>query len=104
MPSSGTARWSTGPARTSTATWRELGLANTQAAAGQYDQAIAIYKELAAQKDAELPVDAVLMHLARTYLRAGKAAEAQQDLPARSATSSHNRRTRALRARRNSRR
>ncbi len=57
-----------------------LGLANTQAAAGQYDQAITAYKELSALKDTDLPADAILMQLARTYLQAGKTAEAQQTL------------------------
>ena len=57
-----------------------LGLANTQAAAGQRDQAIAAYKELSARKDSDLPVDAILMQLARTYLQDGKTAEAQQTL------------------------
>jgi len=50
-----------------------LGLANTQAAGGQYDQAIAAFKELSAQKETDLPVDAILMQLGRTYLQAGKA-------------------------------
>jgi tetratricopeptide (TPR) repeat protein len=54
-----------------------LGLANTQAAAGQYDQAIAGLKELAGQGDTDLPIDGVLMQLARTYRQAGKTAEAK---------------------------
>jgi len=57
-----------------------LGLANTQAASGQYDQAIAGYQELSAQKDTDLPVEAILMQLAHTYRQAGKTAEAQQTL------------------------
>ncbi|HSK10163.1 MAG TPA: tetratricopeptide repeat protein [Vicinamibacterales bacterium] len=55
-----------------------LGMANTKAAAGQYDEAIATYKELSEQKDTELPVDGVLMQLGRTYVQAGKPAEARQ--------------------------
>jgi TolA-binding protein len=55
-----------------------LGLAEAQARAGQYDQAINTFKELSQQKDGPLPVDAILMELGRTYVEAGKPAEAQQ--------------------------
>jgi len=55
-----------------------LGLAEAQARAGQYDQAITTFKELAQRKDGPLPVDGILMQLGRTYLQAGKRAEAQQ--------------------------
>jgi outer membrane protein assembly factor BamD (BamD/ComL family) len=55
-----------------------LGLAEAQARAGQYDSAINAYKELVAQGDGSLPVDGILMQLGRTYLDAGKPAEAQQ--------------------------
>ena len=55
-----------------------LGLAEAQARAGQYDQAINAFKELAQRKDGPLPVDGVLMQLGRTYLDAGKRADAQQ--------------------------
>lgn len=55
-----------------------LGLAEAQARSGQYDQAINTFKQLAQQKDGPLPVDAVLMQLGRTYLDAGKRADAQQ--------------------------
>jgi TolA-binding protein len=55
-----------------------LGLAEAQARAGQYDQAINALKELAQRKDGPLPIDGILMHLGRTYLDAGKRAEAQQ--------------------------
>jgi TolA-binding protein len=55
-----------------------LGLAEAQARAGQYDQAINAYKELAQRKDGPLPVDGILMQLGRTYLEAGKKADAQQ--------------------------
>jgi TolA-binding protein len=55
-----------------------LGLAEAQARAGQYDQAINTFKELAQRKDGPLPIDGILMHLGRTYLEAGKRAEAQQ--------------------------
>ena len=55
-----------------------LGLAEAQAHAGQYDTAINTFKELAQRKDGPLPVDGILMQLGRTYLDAGKRADAQQ--------------------------
>ncbi|HZT75485.1 MAG TPA: tetratricopeptide repeat protein [Vicinamibacterales bacterium] len=55
-----------------------LGLAETQARGGQYDQAINAFKELAQRKDGPLPIDGILMQLGRTYLDAGKRADAQQ--------------------------
>jgi TolA-binding protein len=55
-----------------------LGLAEAQARGGQYDQAINTYKEMSQRKDGPLPIDAILMQLGRTYLDAGKRAEAQQ--------------------------
>jgi TolA-binding protein len=55
-----------------------LGLAETQARAGQYDQAINTYKEMAQRKDGPLPIDGILMQLGRTYRDAGKRADAQQ--------------------------
>ena len=55
-----------------------LGLAEAQARAGQYDTAINTFKELAQRKDGPLPVDGILMQLGRTYLEAGKKADAQQ--------------------------
>ena len=56
----------------------KLGLAEAQARAGKYDQAIDAFKELAQHKDGPLPVDGILMQLGRTYLDAGKRADAQQ--------------------------
>ena len=56
----------------------ELGLADVQVRAGQYDAAVAIYRKLAAQTDSDLPTDAVLMHLARALARQGNAAEAEK--------------------------
>jgi predicted negative regulator of RcsB-dependent stress response len=56
----------------------KLGLAEVQAQTGQYDPAIATFKELSQQKDGPLPVDGVLMRLGRTYLDAGKRTEAEQ--------------------------
>jgi len=55
-----------------------LGLAEAQARAGQYDQAINAFKELAQRKDGPLPVDGILMQLGRAYLDAGRPNEAQQ--------------------------
>ena len=55
-----------------------LGLAEAQARAGQFDTAINTFKELAQRKDGPLPVDGILMQLGRTYLDAGKRADAQQ--------------------------
>lgn len=56
----------------------KLGLAEAQARAGQYDTAINTFKEMAQRKDGPLPVDGILMQLGRTYLDAGKRADAQQ--------------------------
>lgn len=56
----------------------KLGLAEAHARAGEYDQAITTFKELSLRKDGPLPVDGILMQLGRTYLEAGKRAEAQQ--------------------------
>ena len=55
-----------------------LGLAEAQTREGQYDQAINAFKELAQRKDGPLPIDGILMQLGRTYLVAGKRADAQQ--------------------------
>jgi len=55
-----------------------LGLAEAQARTGQYDPAIRTYQDMSMRKDGPLPVDAILMQLGRTYLEAGKRAEAQQ--------------------------
>jgi TolA-binding protein len=55
----------------------KLGLASTQLAAGQGDQAIKNFEELAAQRDGLVPVDGVLMQLAAAYEKLGKKAEAR---------------------------
>lgn len=57
-----------------------LGKAEEQARAGQYDAAIATYKELADKKDSDLPTDAILMQLARWYEAAGKKEDARKTL------------------------
>jgi tetratricopeptide (TPR) repeat protein len=56
----------------------KLGKADAEVAAGKFDQAIAAYKELSANKDTELPVDGILMQLARAFDAAGKPADARQ--------------------------
>jgi TolA-binding protein len=55
-----------------------LGLASAQAQSGQYDPAIKTFQEMSQRKDGPLPVDGILMQLAKTYLEAGKRTEAQQ--------------------------
>jgi TolA-binding protein len=55
-----------------------LGVAEAQARAGKYDEAISTFKELALKKDGQLPIDGILMQLGRTYLDAGKRSDAQQ--------------------------
>jgi len=54
----------------------ELGLANVRVRQGQTDQAIAIYETLASAADTRLPIDAVLVQMARAYRSAGKADDA----------------------------
>jgi tetratricopeptide (TPR) repeat protein len=54
-----------------------LGLAETLADQGKYDQAIKEFTDLAALRDGLLPVDGVLVELARTYVKAGKRADAR---------------------------
>jgi TolA-binding protein len=56
----------------------KLGMADAQVAGGQFDQAIATFKELSGDKDGQLPVDGILMQLARAYGAAGKQADARQ--------------------------
>ena len=55
-----------------------LGLAEAHVRSGQYDAAITTFKDLAQRKDGPLPIDGILMQLGRTYLEAGKKADAQQ--------------------------
>jgi predicted negative regulator of RcsB-dependent stress response len=57
-----------------------LGKADVQAHAGQIDAAIATWKELSTQGADELPVDAILMELAKAYLQKGDTAEARKTL------------------------
>ena len=53
-----------------------LGLADVQTAQAKYDSAITIYRELSTDTNSQIPVDGVLMALARTYVRAGRHEEA----------------------------
>jgi hypothetical protein len=55
-----------------------LGLAQAQAASGQFDAAITTFKDLSTRKDGPLPVDGILMQLGKAQLDAGKPTDAQQ--------------------------
>lgn len=55
-----------------------LGLAEVQVQAKQFDAAVATFRELAGKADGEIPVDGVLMRLARAYQLAGRQGEALQ--------------------------
>ena len=55
-----------------------LGIAEAQLMAGQFDQAIASFKEVEALKSDDVPVDGVLMQLARAYQLAGKSEDAKK--------------------------
>ena len=55
-----------------------LGMADAQARSGQLDQAITTWKELASRDAEELPVDAILMQLARAYVEQGNTEEARK--------------------------
>jgi TolA-binding protein len=56
----------------------KLGKADAEVAAGKFDGAIAVYKQLSADKEGPLPVDGILMQLGRACDAAGKAADARQ--------------------------
>jgi TolA-binding protein len=55
-----------------------LGQADAQARAGQVDQAITTWTALVSETGSELPVDAILLELARAYAAKGNAAEARK--------------------------
>ena len=55
----------------------QLGHAHALAAGGKYDDAIKKLTDLSAQRDGALPVDGVLMELARTFVKAGKTQDAR---------------------------
>ena len=54
-----------------------LGKANAEAQTAKFDDAIKTYTDLSNNKDGDLPPDAMLMQLGRTYLLAGKTLEAR---------------------------
>jgi outer membrane protein assembly factor BamD (BamD/ComL family) len=55
-----------------------LGKADSQARAGQLDSAIETWKGMTSEEAAELPVDAILMQLARAYVQKGNTEEARK--------------------------
>lgn len=55
-----------------------LGKADAQARAGQLDAAIESWKAMATEEADELPADAILMDLARAYVRKGNAEDARK--------------------------
>jgi tetratricopeptide (TPR) repeat protein len=55
-----------------------LGQADTQVRAGQYDAAIAAWKQLASENIEDLPADAILLELARAYVAKGDTTEARK--------------------------
>jgi predicted negative regulator of RcsB-dependent stress response len=55
-----------------------LGRADTQARSGQLDAAIETWKDMAASTTDDLPVDAILMELARAYVQKGNTEEARK--------------------------
>jgi predicted negative regulator of RcsB-dependent stress response len=57
-----------------------LGKADTQAHSGQLDAAIATWKEMTTGNNDDLPVDAILIELARAYVQKGNTEEAKKTL------------------------
>jgi predicted negative regulator of RcsB-dependent stress response len=57
-----------------------LGKADTQAHSGQIDAAIATWKEMSTAESDDLPVDAILIELARAYVKKGNTEEARKTL------------------------
>ena len=58
----------------------KLGKADAQIRAAQYDPAIATFKQIVDSKEAGLPMEGVLMELARAYKLAGKNEDARKTL------------------------
>jgi hypothetical protein len=56
----------------------KLGIADAQLTAGQYEPALASLKEMSLVTAGDLPVDGVLMQLARGYRLAGKGDDARK--------------------------
>ena len=59
------------------ASMAKLGLATAMLAEGQNDQAVKTYEDLAAVRNGVVPVDGVLMQLAKAYEKIGKKSEAR---------------------------
>jgi hypothetical protein len=57
-----------------------LGVAELDVKSGKFDPAIATLRELSLDARGDLPVDAILVQLAQTYVAAGKKTEARQAL------------------------
>ena len=55
-----------------------LGKADTQAHSGQLDAAIVTWKEMTSGNNDDLPVDAILIELARAYVQKGNTEEAKK--------------------------
>jgi len=55
-----------------------LGKADTQARSGQLDAAIATWKDMSSANTKDLPVDAILMELARAYVQKGNKDDARK--------------------------
>jgi TolA-binding protein len=56
----------------------QMGLADTQARAGQFDAAIETWKKLADAKNPDLPADVILLELGKAYAAKGNAEEARK--------------------------
>ena len=54
-----------------------LGVAQSKVGTGQYDDAVKLLTDLAANRDGALPVDGVLMQLGEAYVKAGKPKDAR---------------------------
>ncbi len=65
-------------ARTLYGRMAQMGKADTHVRAGEYDAAIAAWTALAEQRDEALPMDAILMELARAYAAKGDTEEARR--------------------------
>jgi TolA-binding protein len=55
-----------------------LGIAQAYMMTGQFDQAIAAFKEVESLKSDDVPADGVLMQLGRAYQLAGKTEDAKK--------------------------
>jgi len=55
-----------------------MGIAEAQLMSGQYDQAVASFKDVEALKSDDVPLDGILMQIARAYQLAGKTEDARK--------------------------